>query len=560
MSITDASRGFPYGGIPYQELLNKLEETDMNKLDDNYKEDYHNYIRSEIIDRSLDKPFLESDKTKRDNSISKSILNLRYNGSRGKYEHPQHPELFVGFMDSDNRSLDNNPRMNYYQQQITTRMPNLEIRMGHNNDDTIHETPWTNQSLNDCRRDIQTSLKYNTKVFTEEKDGRLLNSNFVVNYDHNKKPLIYKDIVPSGLNGVTENISKKSMDLYNTSSIPFISNDIDFNSSYDNEQFKSVHKIGSISINNINHDHIKNDEQLNNLYNKTSVNAINININNSSIDHEITDQDDNIINNRICMDKKNITNNIINDIQYNDDVNLLSYKSGNNYPNINLSNHNNDVIFYNSLNNINKTSDKLIQPNINNLLEFQFNNDILYNENNIYKKHINYNNIITNSNYDFPVYTFTYLDINKHSNIPLNNSIINKLIHNIDYYDSELASKKTNNIKLNDNINIVMKNNISHLIDNTYESQLRSSADMKQENKMNTINNDTIWKPSSENLYTKSKTPNNNTGIQPIIIDNIYNKDFEITNGGVIFGKKSIRGDKYSQEISETENIYDTIN
>ena len=128
-------------------------------------------------------------------------------------------------MDQDNRSLDNNPRMDQYQQQISTRMPNLEVRMGYNCTDNDHQSPWTNQSLGQCRRDIQTALAYNTKVFTDERDGRALNRNVLSEYDHNKKALVYKDIVPSGLNGITENTSGKTNTSYTTSAVPFVSLD-----------------------------------------------------------------------------------------------------------------------------------------------------------------------------------------------------------------------------------------------------------------------------------------------------------------------------------------------
>lgn len=247
-------RGLPYGGIPYEELLNKLEETDMNETSEDIQTNYNNYIRSEIVDRTLDKPFLESDKTRRDGSISKSVINLRYNGSRGEYEHPVHPELFYGFMDQDTRGLDNNPRMDQYQEQIATRMPNLEIRMGYNCTDNDYQSPWTNQSLGQCRRDIQTALAYNTKIFTDERDGRALNRNFIVEYDHNKKPLIYRDMIPHSINAT--NIAGKNNMQYTTSAVPFVSTDASFVPSYNNNI------VGFVPEQSCNARNIRKDQQL----------------------------------------------------------------------------------------------------------------------------------------------------------------------------------------------------------------------------------------------------------------------------------------------------------
>jgi hypothetical protein len=219
-------RGLPYGGIPDLELIKKLEETEMKKPEegDDYSIDYNNYIRSEIIDWTPDQPYLESDKTRRDPSLSRSILNLRHVGTRGTLDIPSHPEMFMGFMDQDPRAIDNNPRFDQYHDQISVRLPNIEVRMGNNDSSHTHERPWSNQSLDQCRRDIQTSLQTNTKVFYDEYDGRSLNQNIIQDYDHNKKQLIYKDTIP-GTQFSDIDQGKHSMQ-YNTKSLPMISFDI----------------------------------------------------------------------------------------------------------------------------------------------------------------------------------------------------------------------------------------------------------------------------------------------------------------------------------------------
>lgn len=99
--------GLPYGGMPYDALVAKLEETDPALVaevhgDDEFsdiQDEYKNYVRSEITDWAPDAPSLESDHPRRDPAYSRSLLNLRYNGNRGSYDWlPQHPELFYGWI------------------------------------------------------------------------------------------------------------------------------------------------------------------------------------------------------------------------------------------------------------------------------------------------------------------------------------------------------------------------------------------------------------------------------------------------------------------------------
>ncbi|MDE2097419.1 MAG: hypothetical protein KGL39_09260, partial [Patescibacteria group bacterium] len=103
-------KGLRYGGIKYEEVLRKFEETDsadvaavrgtdaFNVRDD----EFNNYIRSEIVDWSPDPSFLEEDHARRDPAWSRSQLNIRYNGTRGTYpELPRHPEMFLSFTDLD---------------------------------------------------------------------------------------------------------------------------------------------------------------------------------------------------------------------------------------------------------------------------------------------------------------------------------------------------------------------------------------------------------------------------------------------------------------------------
>jgi len=176
----------PYGGMPHDALLLKLEETDpdlvadvqgfdeFHDMDDNYDK----YVRSEIIDWSPDAPFLESDQTRRDPALSRSILNLRYNGTRGSNpELPRHPELFYGFTGNDPRGATNDPRFDQMRGHMTSRAANLTVSMGDNDDHHIAERPWTGQAISYAMKEVHRRQKKHLKVFSVQKEGRPWGSN-----------------------------------------------------------------------------------------------------------------------------------------------------------------------------------------------------------------------------------------------------------------------------------------------------------------------------------------------------------------------------------------------
>jgi hypothetical protein len=182
MSYTDINqhRGMNFGGINEDEIIHKLEITDPELIADvkgnndfyTPDDDYNNYARSEIIDRTPDNTFLESDRTRRDPAISKSILNLRYNGSRGSNPNlPRHPELFIGFTGNDPRGADTQPRFDMMRGHATTRSLNLSARFQESNDGQISDRPWTGPNFVHGMKDLHNRLKGNTKVFTTEKTG-----------------------------------------------------------------------------------------------------------------------------------------------------------------------------------------------------------------------------------------------------------------------------------------------------------------------------------------------------------------------------------------------------
>lgn len=557
-------RGLPYGGIPYSELLSKLEETDMNETMEDHENNYNDYIRSEIIDRTLEQPFLESDKTKRDSSLSKSILGLRYNGARGDYEHPTQPEMFVGFMDQDPRGLDNNPRMDQYQEQISTRMPNLEIRMGHNCIDNDYESPWTNQSLGQCRRDIQTALAYNTKVFTDERDGRPLNRNFVTEYDHNKKSLIYKDIVDSGINGITENEYGKHNMKYTTSAVPFVSTDAEFKPSYKNNTSLIMPGLVSSCHRHITNDHVINDQSIGKNNSKYLLQQES-KMNNTNTDQLYKEHYTNNYGYNTMPGNKYVANNVDRTMNVNDITKINNNIAKNKLinPITNPMLIDNDPKFYESNYTINRKNDLMKLASGYNIInaEIQPNELNKYETNN--QKHINLygsNNNITlvNSSYYLPDFKFKHMEIAKHGYFPDNQTVINKTKYDNPYGSQDLSHTRTNAFKFNDDVSKVMKYTSASIPDTTKESQLRLTAPLNQENKMNTINAEEVWFNSDENTVGKTQKQSRTGGIEPTNLEIPESHDFDVKNTGKVIGKKSIRGDRYSQETSQTENMYDT--
>ena len=192
MSYTEIRHreGMPYGGMPYDVILEKLEETDQELVEQvrgydsirNFEDNYGDYVRSEIIDWSQDAPFLESDHTRRDPGLSRSILNLHYNGTRGsRPELPRHPEMFYGFTGNDPRGTSNNPRFDELRGHITARAANMAVRMGDNDDNHIAERPWTAQGISYGMKEAQRRTKNNLRVFSVQKEGRPWGRNTAMN-------------------------------------------------------------------------------------------------------------------------------------------------------------------------------------------------------------------------------------------------------------------------------------------------------------------------------------------------------------------------------------------
>ena len=177
-----------FGGMPHKTLMLKLEETDPASVDEvrgldefhDMEDDYNDYARGEIVDWGPDAPFLESDQTRRDASLSRSMINLRYNGTRGSdFLLPSKPELFYGFTDKDPRGTGIDPRFDIARDHMMARAGGLTARMGNNNDHHLAESPWTGQAISFAMKEVHRRQKANTRIFTTQKEGRPLGNNTV---------------------------------------------------------------------------------------------------------------------------------------------------------------------------------------------------------------------------------------------------------------------------------------------------------------------------------------------------------------------------------------------
>jgi hypothetical protein len=195
-----------FGDMPDDCLLLKLEETNMKNIRYSAETDVKNYIKSEMIDTSPDNVMHESDRTVYNPATSKSIINIHYNGTRdGNPELPRHPEMFYGFTGQDPRGTSDNPRFDLMRDQISKRAGDFTVRMGNNDDYTLAERPWTNQSISNARKEIMVRTKDNLKVFEMERDGRISGgNNFVANLDNNGN--VRKTLMDSSFEGFDQQV------------------------------------------------------------------------------------------------------------------------------------------------------------------------------------------------------------------------------------------------------------------------------------------------------------------------------------------------------------------
>lgn len=189
-----ANKGMPYGAMPADAILEKLEVTRPGSLETDGHTGYlhKDYMVGEIIDRRPDRGFLESDQPRRNPQASREVLNLRLKGTRGtSSDLPRHPELFIGFTGDDPRGASNLPRMEQFRKHTETRARLHEVRMGDNvghdggyDPDRLDgtgpeaaahiesERPWTGLDIQRARANIHEQSRRRMKIFKTAREGR----------------------------------------------------------------------------------------------------------------------------------------------------------------------------------------------------------------------------------------------------------------------------------------------------------------------------------------------------------------------------------------------------
>lgn len=157
----------PYGEMPDEALAAKFEETQYY----NDSEDvYDNYARRNLKDWSPDPVSLESDFPRR-NYEAAGVLNIRYNGGRGKENMPSHPEAFLELTEREPRGVNTDPDMRKMVQQQGARM--RFIRFGADADNSVPEGVWSeSEAFYKSRILTQQMIQPRLKVFSTSKDGR----------------------------------------------------------------------------------------------------------------------------------------------------------------------------------------------------------------------------------------------------------------------------------------------------------------------------------------------------------------------------------------------------
>ena len=183
--VYNSARGMPYGGMPESALLDKLEINDAQGDDDLeailHEGEYNDYARKTLVDRGPDAPTIEADKTRRDPALSRSTLNIRYNGTRGNDPAlPHHPEMFIGFVDRDPRGHNSAPLFNQARDHMNSRFEQHRPRLGDNSDLHLTESPWTAQGIDSARQSVNGRVASSMKVFNSQLESVQPNNNNVV--------------------------------------------------------------------------------------------------------------------------------------------------------------------------------------------------------------------------------------------------------------------------------------------------------------------------------------------------------------------------------------------
>jgi len=157
-----------YGEMPDAALMAKFEETD--DLEDG-EDQYFDYAREVAKDFSPDAVGLESDEPRR-NYNAKGFLNLRYDGGRGEFNNPRHPEMFLELTENEPRHGMVDPDFKRLREQERFRVERY-VRFDADADNSVHEGRWSEPgAFYRARYAVQKALQPRAMIFSTSKDGR----------------------------------------------------------------------------------------------------------------------------------------------------------------------------------------------------------------------------------------------------------------------------------------------------------------------------------------------------------------------------------------------------
>jgi hypothetical protein len=203
-----------YGSMPIQLYLDKTEQTCIYEEED----DLDNYFRSTLKDRTPDPSTLtqHQDRDKNtQNNIRRDILNIRHSGGRSK-ELPNHPDLFLGFTERDNRgSNTSGPDSRNLIKHSVDRIKFKDTLKDHLSDQVVPERPRNARMVyNDLRKSINP-MKQRLKIFSTS-EGTLLNSYISTTSNNNRLQNYETDGTNLSLNDSEETHIRKDNTAYKT--------------------------------------------------------------------------------------------------------------------------------------------------------------------------------------------------------------------------------------------------------------------------------------------------------------------------------------------------------
>ncbi len=151
--------GMQYVSLPAEEILGKMEETDMGEKRME-PEDMIEYTRDVLREKDIAPPFSAAGETFRDPSAQSFALKLRYPGMEGQSEWPNHSEMFHGFMNDDPSFMQGAPsQAGNALDHTTVRARRMEVSMGDNNYTGITEPVWQNHQISFAKKEMQERSK-----------------------------------------------------------------------------------------------------------------------------------------------------------------------------------------------------------------------------------------------------------------------------------------------------------------------------------------------------------------------------------------------------------------